>query len=163
MQITSSHPYPGLSMCVCRTMTDAGPLTRMTTLKSLHVWLGASHELPPCSNKPLRGLMTALGHLTQLTQLQLLKGLYLSWELRKIVHLDALTDLQVGSVTTSVHHPLLPHPLYTHPRHIHNPPPPPPHLLCFVHIQLSGPVSCFIDTWCPAYVHRCLRAPDNCR
>ena len=76
-------------------MTDASPLTRLTTLKRLHVWLGANLELPPCSNKPLRGLMAALGHLSQLTELQMLKGLYLSWEMRKIVHLDALTDLQV--------------------------------------------------------------------
>lgn len=79
-------------------MTDASPLTRMTNLHSLHIWLGASHELPPCSNKPLRGLLAALGHLTRLTELQLLRGLYLSWELRKIVHLDALTDVQVGPI-----------------------------------------------------------------
>jgi len=76
-------------------MTDASPLSRMTDLKRLGVWLGANQELPPCSHKPLRGLLPAVGRLQQLTELQLLRGLYLSWELRKIVHLDALTDLQV--------------------------------------------------------------------
>jgi hypothetical protein len=81
-------------------MADASPLARMTNLRRLHVWLGASSELPPCSNKPLRGLLAAVGQLDQLTELQLLKGLYLSWELRKIVHLDALTGLQV--ITLSV-------------------------------------------------------------
>lgn len=76
-------------------MTDAGPLTHMTNLQRLHIWLGANSELP-CSNKPLRGLLAAVGKLTRLTELQLLKGLYLSWELRKIVQLDSLTDLQVS-------------------------------------------------------------------
>lgn len=81
----------------CRTMTDASPLTCMTNLRRLHIWLGANTELPPCSNKPLRGLIAAVGRLSQLTELQLLKGLYLSWELRKILHLDSLADLQVRS------------------------------------------------------------------
>jgi hypothetical protein len=76
-------------------MTDASPITGMTNLQQLHIWLGANTELPPCSNKPLRGLIAAIGKLPQLTELQLLKGLYLSWELRKIVHLDNLADLQV--------------------------------------------------------------------
>lgn len=88
--------HPRLPCCAaCRTMTDAGPLTHMTNLQRLHVWLGANSELP-CSNKPLRGLLAAVGKLTHLTELQLLKGLYLSWELRKIVQLDSLTDLQVS-------------------------------------------------------------------
>lgn len=87
------------AVCSRRTMADASPLTRLTNLQRLHVWLGASSELPPCSNKPLRGFMAAVGQLTQLTDLQLLKGLYLSWELRKIVHLDGLTSLQVMLVT----------------------------------------------------------------
>ena len=76
-------------------MTDASPLTSLTHLKRLDVWLGANQELPMCSNKPLRGLLAAVGRLSQLTELQLLRGLYLSWELRKVVHLDGLTDLQV--------------------------------------------------------------------
>lgn len=84
-----------------RTMIDASPLTALTRLRSLQVWLGASHELPPCSNRPLRGLLAAVGHLTSLTELQLLRGLYLSWELRKIRHLDRLTQLQVGFQTES--------------------------------------------------------------
>jgi hypothetical protein len=67
----------------------------MTNLQRLHIWLGANSELP-CSNKPLRGLLAAAGKLTRLTELQLLKGLFLSWELRKIVQLDSLTDLQVS-------------------------------------------------------------------
>lgn len=75
-------------------MTDAGPLALMTNLHRLHIWLGANSELP-CSNKPLRGLLAAAGKLARLTELQLLKGLFLSWELRKIVQLDNLTDLQV--------------------------------------------------------------------
>jgi hypothetical protein len=82
-------------------MADATPLTRLTNLRRLHVWLGASLELPPCSNKPLRSLLTSLGHLRQLTELQLLKGLYLSWELRKIAHLDMLTELRVGRMVWS--------------------------------------------------------------
>jgi hypothetical protein len=73
----------------------------MTNLRRLHVWLGASSELPPCSSKPLRGLLAAVGQLSQLTELQLLKGLYLSWELRKIVHLDAQTQLQVRNAASS--------------------------------------------------------------
>lgn len=80
-------------------MTDATPLTRLTNLQRLDVWLGANQELPMSSNKPLRGLLAAVGRLSQLTELQLLRGLYLSWELRKIVHLDALTDLQVSQVS----------------------------------------------------------------
>lgn len=59
------------------------------------MWLGAGHEFPPCSSKPLAGLLEALGQLSGLTRLQLLQGLYMSWDLRQVAHLSSLQQLQV--------------------------------------------------------------------
>jgi hypothetical protein len=38
-----------------RSVADANGLSDMAHLRELHLWLGASHEFPPCSSKPLTG------------------------------------------------------------------------------------------------------------
>ncbi|KAF6255453.1 hypothetical protein COO60DRAFT_1702842 [Scenedesmus sp. NREL 46B-D3] len=86
-----------------RTLADAGLLSALTHLQELRVWLsGGGRELPPCSSKPLPGMLEAAGQLTGLTRLELLQGLYMSWDLRLIRHLSNLGQLQVLSLHDSV-------------------------------------------------------------
>jgi hypothetical protein len=85
------------ALAVCRTLSDARLLLQLTHLKELQMWLSAGgRQLPPCSSKPLPGMLEAVGQLTGLTRLELLQGLYMSWDLRQIRHLSALKQLQVG-------------------------------------------------------------------
>jgi hypothetical protein len=47
-------------------------------------------------------MLEAVGQLIGLTRLELLQGLYMSWDLRQIRHLSALKQLQVRSCPCSV-------------------------------------------------------------
>eukprot|EP00775_Hariotina_reticulata_P005183 gene5183-5421_t len=76
----------------------------MGHLRELHLWLGASHEFPPCSSKPLTGMLESVGQLRGLTQLQLLQGLHLSWDLRQLHHLNKLQQLQLHEVSPQLTH-----------------------------------------------------------
>ncbi|WIA40384.1 hypothetical protein OEZ86_013747 [Tetradesmus obliquus] len=86
-----------------RTLGDARLLSALTHLKELQLWLsGGGRELPPCSSKPLPGMLAAAAQLTGLTRLELLQGLYMSWDLREIRHLSSLRQLQVLGLHDSV-------------------------------------------------------------
>jgi hypothetical protein len=85
-----------LRLVACRTLTNARLLSQLTHLKELQMWLSAGgRQLPPCSSKPLPGMLEAVGQLAGLTRLELLQGLYMSWDLRQIRHLSTLKQLQV--------------------------------------------------------------------
>lgn len=80
---------------MCRTLPDGRMLSAMSNLQELQLWLAGGRELPPCSSKPLPGMIEAVGRLSGVTRLELLQGLYMTWDLRELHHLSGLHRLQV--------------------------------------------------------------------